>query len=46
VTSAWAIAEQGTGIDHVNASVVQLLDQMTQQNPALAEQSAPASASH
>jgi len=46
VTSAWAIAEQGTGIHYVNASVVQLLDQMTQPKPALPKQSAPASASH
>ncbi|BDT74312.1 hypothetical protein os4_38650 (plasmid) [Comamonadaceae bacterium OS-4] len=39
-----ASAEQSAGIHHVNASVVQL-DQMTQQNAALVEQSAAASAS-
>jgi len=39
-----ATAEQSAGIHHVNASVVQL-DQMTQQNAALVEQSAAASTS-
>jgi methyl-accepting chemotaxis protein len=39
-----ATSEQSQGIQHVNASVVQL-DQMTQQNAALVEQSAAASSS-
>ena len=39
-----ATAEQSAGIHHVNASVVQL-DQMTQQNAALVEQSAAAAIS-
>ncbi|MCF8168745.1 MAG: HAMP domain-containing protein [Rhodoferax sp.] len=39
-----ATAEQSTGIQHVNASVLQL-DQMTQQNAALVEQSAAAASS-
>ncbi|MBP9907062.1 MAG: HAMP domain-containing protein [Rhodoferax sp.] len=39
-----ATAEQSAGIHHVNASVVEL-DQMTQKNAALVEQSAAASAS-
>ena len=38
-----ATAEQSIGIHHVNASVVQL-DQMTQQNAAMVEQYAVASA--
>ena len=39
-----ATAEQSAGIHHVNESVVQL-DQMTQQNAALVEQSAAAAIS-
>jgi methyl-accepting chemotaxis protein len=39
-----AAAEQSTGLGHVNASVSQL-DQMTQQNAALVEQSAAAAES-